>query len=84
MIAADGTKSPDPIEQLNYQVSVLQRDMMELRKLVDTLVVLVDPEDVKAALELPTITPPNSVLREYAKASRPPVELLDVQEEKPW
>lgn len=84
MITADVSKSPDPMEQLSDQVNLLQRDVVELRKIVNLLVGLVDPEDVKAALELPTITPPNSVLREYAKASRPPQELLDVQEEKPW
>ena len=68
----------------DMQTSGLEQELSQARQLLDTLAVLVDPEDVQAALEMQKVTPSNERLREIAKQSRPCDELLDAEEERPW
>lgn len=69
----------------NAQILQLRHEVLSLRRLVDMLLVLVDPEDVQAALEARQKTPSNAELLRYAEESEPPEWLADEpQAERPW
>ena len=69
---------------LSLEVQGLKRELSQVHRLLNMLVVLVDPADVKAALELQRITPTREQWQEMASHSEPPPELRGIQEEKPW
>lgn len=71
-------------EVLRLRLSGLSHEVDQLRNLVDMLLVLVDPEDVEAALRLKSKTPTEAEWQEIAQDSQPPEELQGLQEEKPW
>jgi len=77
-------RSPAKEKALEMEVTNLKRIAARQQKLLDMLLVLVDPEDVRAALRLPRITPPAATWHDWAQNSVPPPELRDIQEEKPW
>ena len=68
----------------DMKISVLTQELSQVRKLVEMLLCLVDPEDVKAALEMRDLTPREADWSAMAAASEPPPELRGVQEGKPW
>jgi hypothetical protein len=65
----------DTIQDL--EINGLKHEISELRCLLEMLMVLVDPEDVKAAYELPKITPSHETLCDIADQSELPPELFD-------
>lgn len=69
---------------LRLKISALTQELSQVHSLLNMLLVLVDPEDVKAALRLETATPTEDEWREIVADSKPPEELKGVQEEKPW
>ena len=71
-------------EQFGAQIAGLTNEVRELRSRVEVLLALVDPEDLRAAMELARITPTHEELLRIAENSVPPPELIGIQEEKPW
>lgn len=67
----------------DLEISGLKHELSQMRKLLEMVLVMVDPEDVRAALELPRLTPPNDVLLQIADRCVPPDEAL-TDEERPW
>ncbi|MCH8047680.1 MAG: hypothetical protein IID44_28635 [Planctomycetes bacterium] len=61
----------------------MEREMAELRRFLDRVVALVDP-DILAAAEIERICPSNAELRVWASESTPPEDLDQQQEERPW
>lgn len=55
----------------------LRQKMAMQQKLLDMLLVLVDPEDVRAAFELPQITPSHETLTRIADETVLPPEFFD-------
>lgn len=68
----------------DMRLAVMKQELSQVRKLLEMLLCLVDPVDVKAALELRDATPAEADWRAMALRSGPPPELQGVQEEKPW
>lgn len=66
------------------EIGGIKRKLAEFQRLINMLLVLVDPVDVRAALELPRQTPSAGTLREWAAKSQSPDNLSDAEEEKPW
>ncbi len=62
----------------------LRQEMAAQKKLLDMLLVLVDPEDVASALQLRRITPPNSVLLKIAEEMGQPDGLPEEPGDRPW
>lgn len=69
---------------LRLKMVALTQELEQHRRLLDMLLVLVDPEDVQAALWLRQNTPTAEGWEAMALESTPPSELRGIQEEKPW
>ena len=67
----------------DVEISILRMELIQQRNLVEMLLALVDPEDVKAAIQLRQITPPTCVLLDIAKDIQPPDD-VDDELERPW
>ncbi len=78
-----GTPSGETLER-RLRLAELEREVSQLRSLVETLMKAVDPADVMAVTELQQAAPSNAQLRVWAQASSPPDDLVELQEEKPW
>jgi hypothetical protein len=68
----------------NKRIAGLQQELAEMRTLLNMVLTLVDPEDVRAAFEIRKITPSHDDLTAFAKQCGAPPELRDLEEEKPW
>ena len=68
----------------NKRIAGLQQELSDVRKMLDMLLTLVDPEDVRAAFELRQVTPSHEELMELAEECVVPPELRGIQEENPW
>ncbi|HUY88879.1 MAG TPA: hypothetical protein VMV10_09110 [Pirellulales bacterium] len=77
-------RSPgDPVQNLRNKI--YEREILRLTGLVNMLLVLVDPQDVEAALRLKETTPSNATMLQWAKrAEIPPETDEDTDEECPW
>ncbi len=66
------------------RLAELEREVSQLRSIVETLMKAVDPADIMAVIELQQAAPSSSQLRVWAKECSPPDDLLELQEERPW
>lgn len=71
-------------DALQLEIAGLKHEVAELRVIVNAFLNLVDPDEVRAAIELYKQTPPSEVLREWAKNCEPPADLWEAEEERPW
>jgi hypothetical protein len=61
------------------------RELMEQRKLIESLTAFVDPEDVKAACELKRIVRPTELqLQDIGPGGKPPGLDDELDSERPW
>jgi hypothetical protein len=67
----------------DLEISGLKKELAELHGLLSMLLVLVDPEDVQAALQLKSETPTESQWKSIASDGQLP-DGLRLPEEKPW
>jgi hypothetical protein len=79
-----GLLTPATAGSLDCPLSEEVLDRRSQETVLDMVVVLVDPDDVSAALELKNVTPPNAELLRMSAESTPPPELLGQNEERPW
>ncbi len=84
--AGSEAKRPPVTEDMlqNKKIAGLQQELVEVRAMLNMLLVLVDPEDVRAAYGLKSITPSHDALSEFADKCKAPEYLRDVDEERPW
>ena len=68
----------------NLQIKTLKREIVQMRGLLEMLLMFVDPEDVRAAIRLNKNTPSNTTLLQMSQQSEMPPELDGIQEERPW
>lgn len=68
--------APEFAAEFEQQINSLKREVAELRKLVEMLLVLVDPEDMRAALRLQKTTPSHEVLCALADDATTPQDLF--------
>lgn len=78
-----GTQSGETLER-RLKLAELQREVSQLRTLVQMLMKAADPADIQAVFQLQHSSPSNARLRLWAQACTPPDDMADVQEEKPW
>lgn len=76
--------SPTQQALQSHEIRALKREVLEQRRLIDMLLVLVDPEDVKAALELKRILPPTATQLAGLGRGQPPGLDDDMDDERPW
>lgn len=63
----------------NLEINGLKSKVAEMQKLIEMLLVLVDPEDVQAALRLQVTTPSHEEFMEIVDHSEPPDELFGME-----
>lgn len=68
----------------DLEIRGLKQELASMHKLLSMLVVMVDPEDVKAAYEVKRITPSTAKLLEGANERGQPEGLENEPDESPW
>jgi hypothetical protein len=62
----------------------MERQLREMRRHLDLLTSIADPDDIKAALRLRQISPTITELKLWSSMSEAPAHLSEQQEERPW
>ena len=76
---------PDSIDVLqNMRIDALAQQLAAMKKMIQMLMQIIDPEELKAAQELKAITPSRSAFLAIAKGSGRPKSFRDDPEERPW
>lgn len=60
----------------NLEINGLKSEVAELRKLLNMVLVLVDPEDIQAALRNQELAPTNDEMRDFSMGMQRPTDLL--------
>ena len=75
----------DSIDVLqNMRIDGLARQVAAMKEMIQVLMRMIDPEELKAARELKAITPSRSAFLAIAKNSGRPKSFCDDPEERPW
>ncbi len=66
------------------EIKAIKRALLSANKKIESLLMLVDAEDIQAMAELKKTTPPTSVLLEMGREWGRPPGLPDDPDERPW
>ena len=64
----------------DVRIAGLTRELAELRRMIEMLTCLVDPEDVRAAMRLPHITPTTAEIDNFVENFKPSDEFPDLDD----